>query len=337
MKNIKILFKILIFLVLINCEKKTIDGVWYLQGGNIVLNISLKNNVFEFYEKKDLIMKAKIIDYKKMEEDKIKLKLKKEKIGDNKEYQIKYEGIDEITVWIEKSKDKIKLIADMLSKHPYIFVREDKPNNDFRYLNQYEIDQIKNGVTLKEVQTRYTLKVIPSTESLMKDEEVVNNENSNLRKWIRETYGVNKIIKTMTDYMFDNDPTTFWGSRKYKPYVEIVFKDVKGEDLKDPIKIKAIIFDLGALDKKTDYYKYHRIKDLGLYFSLNTKDSIGSTKSSFNYLKYNVNFTDDISEKGVIFYEGIKAKSILLSVDEIYTGYEDAFAIYDIYIYIESE
>jgi len=339
---IKTLFKIIIlsFIVfnLFYCQKRNIEGIWFLEGGNISLNINFKSNQIAFYENNNLVILTKILEYKKVEDNKIRIKVKKEKVGEIKEYQLKYENINEFIIWIEEEPDKIKLIADSISKVQYIFSRDDKFYSDFRYLALYELEELKNERTLKEIQLRNTIDVITNKEPLLKDEDVLKQEESNYRKWIKENYGVTKIIRNMVDYIFDNDPTTFWGTRDYKnPSIEMIIKDIRGEELKEPVKIKAIVFSLGSLEKSIDYYKFHRIKEATLLFSLTPKNSLGSTKSSFNYLKYKLDFVDDISQKGIIFYKPIKAKSLMLYVDQIYAGYEDAFAIYDIYIYTESE
>lgn len=313
-------------------------------GSDISLYLDMKKErVIRLFDQKDLIFEASVEDYKFVEKDRLKVDALMKKIGNKPEYKIKYQEYKDFILWFEinKSKKQMKMIFNKFYKNPYYFsdTKENLADSSYRFLSGYEIEGFRNSPNFKDLKKDNNIEILINKPPLMSDEEVIKEEKKPEKKWIREKYNVgNIVIQNMQDYLFDMDFSTFWATKDYwDTEFEILIKDQFGKRLNQPIKIRAIYFNTGNLDFKPNYYNYHRAKEIGLSFSREYEGSLGISKANYNYINYNLVLPDSMDEKVVIFQNPVRANSIRLRFKDFYMGSKNAFAHYDLAVFVDSE
>ncbi|OHD14668.1 MAG: hypothetical protein A2Y41_06045 [Spirochaetes bacterium GWB1_36_13] len=337
----KQVFKVFVLIFLLNgvisCKKLILNEFWYLSGDDIELYINLEKKELKLTEKKKLVFEAEIKEYENPEENKIRVSCVIKKIGQKQEYRVKYEGLKDFVLWFELKNDSLKMIFNKFYHKPYYF-RKTKNSFDLphRFLSFYELESFKNS--FKDAKKNYNLVFLMNKISKMSDEEVQKEEKRPYRNWMKEKYGIkNSVNQTMTDYLFDMDPSSCWITEDYwGTEFEFFIKDSYGKDLKNASKIIGIYFNTGNLDQKNNYYQYHRAKKIKISFSADYDGSLGTSKANYNYINYSLELPDTIEEKMLVFLKPVKAVSVRLEFEDFYMGTQDAFALYDFALYLDN-
>lgn len=333
-----------LLVILSGCSKISLEENWYLVGGDIRFYIDLKKKkILRFSEKEKLILEASIQDYKFTEKNKLKVHALVREIGEKREYQLKYGGIQDFILWLEIQKGQMKLIFNKFYEKPYYFSTQSRSGSQvpYRFISSYEVEDFKGSSNFKDIKRDNNLEILINKLPAMTREEVIKNEKSEARKWFREKYQVgNQVIRAMQDYLIDLDFSTYWATRPgdfWNTEMEIFIKDSSGKKLHKPVYIRALYFNTGNLDQKSRYYQYHRAKDVVVSFSRDYEGSLGSSKANYNEVKYYFELPDSIEEKIIVFLKPVPANSIRLEFEDFYMGYENAFALYDFTIFIDSD
>lgn len=337
----KILCLFFIF-TLYSCSKHKIEPVWWLRGENIHLEIDLKEKkTLQFFEKKNLIFEAKIEEHQFSEEEKLKVKATITKVGEKKEYQLKYQQKGELIFWFEKQKNYLKMVCNKIFNKPYYFSLSPFVANTtaFRILSGFEREGFKSSLNFKEAKKDHVLEILLNKPSLMSDEAVLKEEARPTRAWVREKkYGVLSVIKTMEDYLTDMDFSTFWGTEDFwGTELEALVFDSLGKPLKKPAKIRAIYLNTGNIDKPARYFDYHRAKEIEISFSQDYQGGLGTSRGNYNTLKYKVLLPDTQEEKILVFFEPILAYAVRIRFKDFYMGYQNALAIYDFNLFLDND
>jgi len=341
MKPFKTAF-LFLFLILASCSKHSIDSVWWLNGENIRLEIDLKNRgVLKFSEGKDLIFEAKVEEFQFAEEEKLKVRAVISKTGEKNEYRLKYQQKGELVFWFEPQKNRMKMICNKLFNKPYYFSLSPQTPREsgFRLLSSFEKEEFKNSANFREAKKDHFLEILLNKPSLMTDEEVLKEEAKPVRQWVREKkYGVLSVLKTMSDYLTDMDFSTYWATADFwDTEMEILIRDASGKNLKKPAKIRALYLNTGNLDNLSRYFDHHRAKEIEISFSQDHQGGLGFSRGNYNEVKYKAILPDTQDEKILVFFEPINAHAVRIRFKDFYMGYQNAFALYDFNLYLDSE
>jgi hypothetical protein len=338
---------VLLIMILSNCSKFSLEKEWYLSGGDIRLFIDLKKEkVIRFSEGEKLIFEAAVTDYKVTEENRVKINAAIKKIGQKKEYQLKFSRLENFILWLEVGEKQMKLIFNSFYKKPYYFTTYPSSGKgpSHRFLSEYEVETFKNAPSFQDIQKDHNLEIISNKSPAMTEEEVIQNEKRGIRTWLRKQYGVgNRVIRNMTDYMIDKDFSTYWATQPgnfWNTEMEFFLKTSSGKKLKKPLPVRALYFNTGNIDryiKGGQYIQHHRAKDITVSFSRDYEGGLGSSKANYNEVKYSFTLPDTNNEKVIVFLEPIPATSLRIEFEDFYMGYENAFALYDFSIIIDSD
>lgn len=341
MKNFKWIGSILFFcLFLLSCTERNIPENWYMGGDDIKLYLSLKDKKIALFEKDDLIFDATIKEYEFIEKNKFKVNAFMNRVGEK--YKIKYDNIKDFILWFEIDMNtSMKMIFSHKSTSKPYFFYSTPINADgikYRLLNPYEIEIFKNS-NFRDIRKDYNLEILVSKPALMTDEQVIKEEQRGERQWIKKENGDrDKVIRTMIDYMLDTDTSTCWATANFwNTEIEFFVKDSLGKNLTKPVKIRGVYLNTGNLYRISEYYNYHRAKDVSIAFSKTYEGSLGLSRANYNYLNYKVTLPDTANEKIIVFLQPIETYSIRLQFTDFYFGTKEAFALYDVTIYIDSE
>jgi hypothetical protein len=235
----------------------------------------------------------------------------------------------------------MKMIFTKFNAKPYYFyttpINSDPMN--FRLLSNYELESFRNSTGIKDAKKDNNLEIMINKQSLLSDEQVINEEKKPFRIWVKKESGnQDKVIRNMLDYLMDLDKTTYWATNDYwNTEFEFFLKDTSGRNLNKPLKIRAIYLNTGNVTKPNDYFDTHRIKDVNISFSKSYDGNLGSSKANYNYMNYKISLPDTVTEKMIVFLNPIEATSVRLQITDLFFGTKDELAIYDFNIYLENE
>ncbi len=343
-KLFKIIVLITIITIITSCNKHRVEKHWTLIGSDISLLLDLENKVIKLSERDKLIFELSVLEHRFDTDEKINVKATFKKIGNKNEYKLKYGNMKEFIVWFELDKNDptlMKMIFGKYYKNPYYFSTK-KTNmlqTKYRFLRNYEIQSFLSSIGIKNVTKDHNLEIITSKKPIMTNKDVLKKEKTQFRIWYKKQNDIPNIpINRMIDYITDMDPSTFWATKNYwNTEFEFLIKDSFGKKMKKPVKIIGFYFNTGNLDKKQKYYQYHRLKEIEIFLSKEYGGSLGSSQANYNYVNYKLVLPDTQEEKMIVFFEPIKANSIRLKFNDYYMGYENALALYDIAIFVDSD
>lgn len=328
---------VILLIFLIGCSKKLPQTEWFLIGDNIKLFLDLEiEKKLRLTQENNLVFEAGIRDFEFVEKNKLRVDLTMLQIGEKPEYKIKYKELTDFVIWFEIGQDSLKMIFTKFYNKPYFF--SSKPivyQIPARFLSSFEIEEFKNQ--FDDLRKDNLVEVLINKTPLLTPEQVIAEEKKAIREWLKEKYGLkNTVIRNMTDYMLDKDPSTYWATENFfGTEIEFIIKDLYGKNLSKPVRIRGIYFNTGNLDNKNNYHQFHRIKDVEIYFSTEYEGSLVSSQANYNYVNYRVTLSDKMEEKVLVFLEPIKANSIRFAFKDFYLGTTNVFAIFDIIVFVD--
>jgi hypothetical protein len=208
-------------------------------------------------------------------------------------------------------------------------------------------DAVKaSGSNLYTVADHY-LTEISASSRLWNKETLENMIKNPYIKWLmEEPYKDNpsrqpvRVIRTMEDFMLDQNPKTGWISKDKgsRHRIDITFKSIQGgEHLDKNVLIKAIGFNLGYGKTPSEYVKTNRIKRIKLLFSEEYRGGIGLNRICFDSLNnFEAELTDTPELQIIYFNKPVPAKTLRILIEDTYIGYDNVTGLNEIIFYGES-
>lgn len=334
---------------ILSCGKGFEIKTYYVVGDNIKVKIYEYEIVFTENDK--LVFKAST-----NKDSKLKSIYKIKEVGDNPTYIAKYVKGKLVTIkFLKDNRNNFLMYISGPLKRVYKLRLAEEGHyvkKGLRLLS-YSTDvhdftaSVKAGVSNLYVVTDHYFTEISASSRLWDGEEFDKMLKTPFIKWLmEEPYKDNptrqpvRVIKTMEDFMLDQNQKTGWVSKKKgsNHRINITFKSIQGaEKLNRSVMIKAIGFYSGFGKTPAEFAKTNRMKKIKLFFSTEYRGGIGLNRICFDSgNNYEMELKDTQELQIIYFNKPVPAKSLRILIEDTYIGYDNITGLNEIIFFGET-